>query len=174
VIAPRGHAAIVSILHAMSREFYEEGSRLLTADAFDFVLQNELQRAIRSQNFLTVVVVEVQREWEGVAVPADQGTLREVAQIVGAEVRDTDLLTRSNRGVLLLALLDADFEGSTRVIDRVVSRIENYQFPTALRLAAGAACYPTDAIDAESLKRQAIARPVVQWRGGPQSVTEHH
>jgi hypothetical protein len=30
----------------------------------------------------------------------------------------------------------------------------------------GAACYPTHAVDAESLKRQALSRPIVNWRGG--------
>ena len=38
--------------------FYEEGSRLLTPGAFEFVLDSELKRAVRSQNFLTLLVVE--------------------------------------------------------------------------------------------------------------------
>ena len=73
-----------------------------------------------------------------------------------------------------LVLLDADFEHSTRVIDRLVSRIENYEFPTALRIAVGAACYPTHAVDATSLKRQAMSRPLVNWRGGHQISADHH
>ena len=65
------------------------------------------------------------------------------------------------------------------MIDRLVSRIENYEFPTALRIAVGAACYPTHAVDAESLKRQAMSRPIVNWRGGvrarpPIRTEEHH
>ena len=31
---------------------------MLTPEAFDFVLNNELKRAVRSQNFLTLLVVE--------------------------------------------------------------------------------------------------------------------
>ncbi|MBS1817942.1 MAG: hypothetical protein JSU08_08440 [Acidobacteria bacterium] len=146
--------------------FYEEGTRLLTAGAFEFVLDSELKRAVRSQNFLTLVVLEASREWEGMMVTADDGTLQEVAQVIGREVRDTDLLGHSDKGILSLVLLDADFEHSTRVIDRLVSRIDNYEFPTALRIAMGAACYPTHAVDAESLKRQAVTRPIVNWRGG--------
>ena len=45
--------------------FEEEGSRLLKATAFEFVLQGEMKRAVRSQNFLTLVTVEASREWEG-------------------------------------------------------------------------------------------------------------
>jgi hypothetical protein len=146
--------------------FYEENSKLLTPGAFEFVLDSELKRAVRSQNYLTLVTVEASREWEGITVTADDGTLHEVAQLIGREVRDTDLIGRTDRGTLALVLLDADFEHSERVINRLVSRIENYEFPTQMRIAVGAACYPTHAVDADSLKRKALSRPIVNWRGG--------
>ena len=151
----------------MSDQFFEEGSRLLTPNAFEFVLDGELKRAVRSQNFLTLVVLETTREWDGIQVTADDGTVDEVAQVVGREVRDTDLLGKTEKGSLALVLLDADYESSTRVIDRLVSRIDAYDFPTPLRISVGAACYPTHAVDADTLKRQAVSRPVVSWRGGP-------
>ena len=151
----------------MTDSFYEEGSKLLTPGAFEFVLDSELKRAVRSQNFLTLVLLEASREWEGMMVSADDGTVHEVAQIVGKEVRDTDLLGHTERGTIAIVLLDADYENSTRVVDRLVSRIENYKFPTPLRIAVGAACYPTHAVDADTLKRQAQARPIVNWRANP-------
>ena len=151
----------------MSDPFFEEGSRLLTPHAFEFVLDGELKRAVRSQNFLTLVVLEAKREWEGLMVTADDGTVDEVAQLVGREVRDTDLIGKTDKGMLSLVLLDADYDSSTRVIDRLVARIDSYDFPTPLRISLGAACYPTHAVDSDSLKRQAASRPVVSWRGGP-------
>ena len=157
-----------------SSSFYEEGSKVLTPGAFEFVLDSELKRAVRSQNFLTLIVLEASREWEGMQVSADDGTLQQVAQLIGREVRDTDLLGHTDRGMLALVLLDADFEHSTRVIERLVSRIENYEFPTPLRIAVGAACYPTHAVDAESLKRQALSRPIVNWRGGLRSSADQN
>jgi hypothetical protein len=157
-----------------SSSFYEEGSKLLTPGAFEFVLDSELKRAVRSQNFLTLVLLEASREWEGMMVTADDGTVHEVANLIGREVRDTDLLGHTGRGTLALVLLDADFEHSTRVIDRLVSRIENYEFATALRIAVGAACYPTHAVDAETLKRQAMSRPIVNWRGGVRSSADQN
>ena len=156
-----------------SSSFYEEGSKLLTPGAFEFVLDSELKRAVRSQNFLTLVTLETSREWEGMMVTADDGTVHEVAQLIGKEVRDTDLLGHTERGTLALVLLDADFDHSTRVIDRLVARIENYEFATPLRIAVGAACYPTHAVDAESLKRQALSRPIVNWRGGVRSADQN-
>ena len=157
-----------------SSSFYEEGSKLLTPGAFAFVLESELKRAVRSQNFLTLVTIEASREWEGMTVTADDGTVQQVAQIIAKEVRDTDLLGHTEKGTLAIVLLDADFEHSTRVIDRLVSRIENYEFPTVLRIAVGAACYPTHAVDAESLKRQAMSRPIVNWRGGVHSSADQN
>jgi GGDEF domain-containing protein len=157
-----------------SSSFYEEGSKLLTPSAFEFVLESELKRAVRSQNFLTLVTIEASREWEGMTVTADDGTLQQVAQIIAREVRDTDLLGHTEKGTLAIVLLDADFEHSTHVIDRLVSRIENYEFPTVLRIAVGAACYPTHAVDADSLRRQALARPIVNWRGGIRSSADQN
>ena len=157
-----------------SSSFYEEGSKVLTPGAFEFVLDSELKRAVRTQSFLTLVVVETSREWEGMMVTADDGTVHDVAQIIGREVRDTDLLGHTEKGTLALVLLDADFEHSARVIDRLVSRIENYEFPTTLRIAVGAACYPTHAVDADSLKRQAMSRPIVNWRGGIRSSADQN
>src|ERR1700730_19263384 len=135
-------------------EFYGEGPHVLTAAAFEFVLGSELGRALRSQNFFTLVVVETSREWEGITVTADQGTVQRVAQLISKEIRETDVLGHIDKGTLGLVLIDADFEHSTRVIDRLVARVENYEFPAALRIAGGAACCPTYAIGAGPLKRQ--------------------
>jgi GGDEF domain-containing protein len=149
--------------------FFEDDSRLLTPNAFAFVLDGELKRAVRSQNFLTLVTLEASREWDGMTMTADDGMLGEMAQIVRNEVRDTDLLGHTKGGMLSLVLLDADYENSTKVIDRLVQRIDSYDFPTPLRISVGAACYPTHAVDADSLKHQAVSHPVVSWRRGPDS-----
>jgi hypothetical protein len=156
----------------VSDQFFEQGTRLLTPHAFDFVLDGELKQAVRSQNYLTLVVVETRREWDGMTVTADPGTVGEVAQIVGHEVRHTDLIGVAQNGTLSVALLDADFENSQKVIDRMVQRIDSYDFPAPLRISLGAACYPTHAVDADTLKKQATSRPVVSWRGGPSNSRE--
>jgi GGDEF domain-containing protein len=149
-----------------TERFFEEGKRVLTPDAFEFVLDGELKRAVRSQNFLTLVVLETSREWDGLTMAADDGTVGQVADIVEHEVRDTDVLGHTSQGLLSLVLLDADFDSSTKVIDRLIQRMDHYDFPTPLRISVGAACYPTHAVDADSLKRQAVSHPVVSWRGG--------
>ena len=140
-------------------------NRLLAPNAFEFVLDGELKRAVRSQNYLTLVTIEASRERDGMTVTADEETVEEMAQIVRNEVRDTDLLGCTQTGTLSLVLLDADLANSTRVIARLVQRMDHYDFRTRMRVSVGAACYPTDAVDAESLKRQAVSHPVINWQG---------
>jgi GGDEF domain-containing protein len=157
----------------MSSAFYEEVPNLLTPRAFDFVLDGELKRAVRSQSFLTLVMVEASREWQGMTMTADDGTALEVAHIIGREVRDTDLLGHTEEGMLALVLLDTNSEHSTKVVDRLVSRLEEHGFPGCLRIAVGAACCPTHAVEAAMLKSQAMSHPIASWRGRPANETRH-
>jgi hypothetical protein len=138
--------------------FLEEDFRVLTPEAFDFVLNNELKRAVRSQNFLTLLVVEPTSSQPEQGPPTD--LVREVARLVSREVRETDLLSRTTSGQLSIVLLDADLHNSMQVVDRLVSRFEHYEFPTPIAIEVGAACCPTHGADAETLRRAAQSRPV--------------
>jgi PleD family two-component response regulator len=139
--------------------FYDEDYRVLTPEAFEFVLGNELKRAMRSQNFLTLLVM--QTSTEPGAEAADP--VRHVMRIVADEVRETDLLSRTDGGISIV-LLDADMNNTMRVIDRLMSRVDHYEFPVPLSITVGAASCPTHGTDAESLRRAAAARPVVTRR----------
>ena len=150
----------------------QPGSRVLAPALFDAVFETELKRAVRGQNFVTLVMMDTRREWDGLMLSADEGTLVGLADVVGREVRDTDPLGHNGQGALALLLIDADYEHSTRVVDRLVGRIDSHEFPTPLHIAIGAACYPTHAVDASSLRRQARARPIVNWRSGPEARAE--
>ena len=146
--------------------FYEDDFRMLTPEAFDFVLTNELKRAMRSQNFVTLVVVEPSLS----GVPGDpkgegEQAVKEVARLISRDVRETDLLAHTDQGQLSVVLLDADLENSLRVVDRLMARLHDYQFEKPLTFEIGAACCPTHGADAETLRRAAESRPV-RGRGG--------
>lgn len=122
---------------------------VLNPETFEFVLTNELKRALRSQNFVTLVLIEPRG--------ADPATgLREIAGLIHPELRETDLLAVDDRAVSMV-LLDADIQNSTGVIDRVMARLEHYQFSTPLDIQVGAACCPTHGADADTLRRVAAA-----------------
>ena len=158
----------------MGNESRAKRPRVLDDALFEAVLETELKRAVRGQNFVTLVVMEAQREWEGLMLRADEGTLAGLADIIGGEVRDTDPLGQNGQGALSLLLIDADYDHSTRVVDRLVGRIDSHEFPTPLHIAIGAASYPTHAVDAASLRRQAMTRPLINWRGGPGAAADRN
>jgi GGDEF domain-containing protein len=139
--------------------FLHEDFRVLTPEAFEFVLNNELKRAARSQNFLTLVLMEPHFP-EG----ASHEAVREIVRLVSREVRETDLLSATNEGRLSVVLLDADLHNSLRVIDRLMARLEHYEFPMPLDIQVGAACCPTHGVDADTLRRVAANRPVTPRR----------
>ncbi len=139
--------------------FLDEDFRVLTPEAFDFVLNNELKRAVRSQTFLTLLLLEPTPRVRPGETVETVGSVRAVARLVSREVRETDLLAHDDDR-LSVVLLDADLQSSMRVVDRLMSRFEHYEFPTPLAIEVGAACCPTHGADAESLRRAAEARPV--------------
>jgi hypothetical protein len=130
---------------------------VLTTETFDFVLTNELKRACRSQNFVTLVLMEPHGGQPAAAV-------REIAGLVSGELRETDMLA-TDATMVSMVLLDADVQNSTRVIERVVARLQHYQFTTPVEIEIGAACCPTHGADLDTLKRVAfqartgLARP---------------
>ncbi len=139
--------------------FYDEDFRVLTPEAFDFVLGNELKRAMRSQNFLTLLVMETSTEHHEEAADS----VHHVTRIISHEVRETDLLTRTDEGVSVV-LLDTNLDSGLRVIDRLMNRVDHYEFPVPVSITVGAASCPTHGTDAASLRRAAAARPVVTRR----------
>ena len=138
--------------------FLQEDSRVLTPEAFDFVLNNELKRAVRSQNFLTLLLVEPMPRDPERSPQAE--VVREVAKLVSREVRETDLLSQTTEGQLSVVLLDSDLHNSMQVVDRLIARFEHYEFDTPVVVEVGAATCPTHGADAETLRRAAEARPV--------------
>jgi GGDEF domain-containing protein len=141
--------------------FLDEDFRVLTSEAFDFVLNNELKRAVRSQNFLTLVHVEPTLRGAQNGGNGERDTaVREIARLISREVRETDLLAHTAKGRLSIVLLDADMPNSMGVIERLMSRLDHYEFTQPLAIQVGAACCPTHGADVDSLRRAAEARPV--------------
>jgi hypothetical protein len=137
--------------------------RALPPEVFDFVVNNELKRAIRSQNFLTLLVVEPTPH---TAEGQRPDLARELARVVGRVVRETDILSPGADGRLSLVLLDADFDSSMQVVDRLMAWVEHYEFKTPATFAIGAASCPTHGVDLATLRSAAASR-TVQSRRAP-------
>jgi hypothetical protein len=137
--------------------FADNDPRVLSPEVFDFVLNNELKRAIRSQNFLTLLVVEpVPRQPTG----EPKKLARELAHVISRVVRETDILSPGADGRLSVVLLDADFQHSMLVVERLMARVEHYEFTTPAAVSIGVASCPTHGADLESLRSAAQAQPI--------------
>ena len=155
--------------------FLDENSRVLTPEAFDFVLSNELKRAVRSQNFLTLVHVEPSiRGAAGGGNGERETAVREIARLISRDVRETDLLSQTAPGRLSVVLLDADLQNSIGVIERLMSRLDHYVFSRPLTIQVGAACCPTNGADVDSLRRAAEAQRVHPRPGNRGSASNAH
>ncbi len=155
--------------------FLDENSRVLTPEAFDFVLSNELKRAVRSQNFLTLVHVEPSIRGAAGGGNGERDTaVREIASLISRDVRETDLLSQTAPGRLSVVLLDADLENSIGVIERLMSRLDHYVFSRPLTIQVGAACCPTNGADVDSLRRAAEAQRVHPRPGSRGSASNAH
>jgi hypothetical protein len=131
--------------------------RALPPEVFEFVVSNELKRAIRSQNFLTLLLVEPS------SLPAESERpelARELARVVGRVVRETDILSPAEDGRLSVVLLDADFDSSMQVVERLMTWVEHYEFKTPTSFSIGAASCPTHGVDLVSLRSAAASRSV--------------
>lgn len=122
---------------------------VLTTETFDFVLTNELKRALRCQNFVTLVLLEPRGGEHGAAVA-------EIAGLVSHELRETDMLA-TDATTVSMVLLDADLQNCTRVMERVMARLQHYQFTIPVEIEVGVACCPTHGADLDTLKRVAAA-----------------
>jgi hypothetical protein len=132
-----------------SDPFLDDSSRVVTLEAFDFVFRNELKRAVRAQNFLTLL----QLETTPVAKRERPVVIRQLARLVGGDLRETDLVSEGENGRVWVLLLDTDLRNSMSVVDRLLSRFRHYDFSTPVGIEIGAACCPTHGTDVESLKR---------------------
>ncbi len=134
--------------------FLDDGSRVVTLEAFDFIFRNELKRAVRAQNFLTLLRVE-----PSPVAKTDRPTVsRQLARLVGSDVRETDLVAEGEAGRVWVLLLDTDLRSSMSVLDRLLARFGHYEFVTPIELDIGVACCPTHGTDIDSLKRATDAR----------------
>jgi hypothetical protein len=143
--------------------FIDDGSRVVTLEAFDFIFRNELKRAVRAQNFLTLLRLET-----APVVKTERANItRQLARLVGGDVRETDLVAEGEAGRVWVLLLDTDLRSSMPVLDRLLSRFRHYQFSTPVGIEIGAACCPTHGTDVDSLKRAADVRQGREGSGVP-------
>lgn len=125
-------------------------------EPFLFLLDMEINRAIRYQNYISLLLVETDP-----AIAEDKG-LRENIQVLASillgEVRKTDIVGKLDKNRLSVILLNADRSASYFVKERLASTLANYGFPSFLSagIKFALACFPSDSTDVRNLLKKAL------------------
>ena len=148
-----------------------DSSRIMTPRVLQFVLNRELQKALKSRTAFTVVTITVERS--ATEPRTDERTLSEIDGLIEQGMRERDFIGHVEAGSIAVVLLNADYPRAMRVAERLVACLEGRQFPALIKIIVGAACYPTHATSATSLIRFALSHPVSTWKPGRHSLDHH-
>jgi diguanylate cyclase (GGDEF)-like protein len=120
-------------------------------------LQREMRRASRFAQTLSLVVIDLDQlealSDEHGEVPASV-LLRELALVLGAQVRSFDVLGRRGDGGFVLILPQTDRDGATEVGERMRDAVARHAFsvaPGGITVSVGVASFPGDAAEPADL-----------------------
>lgn len=114
----------------------------LLSDFFDFLVEWEIKRSLRYQDFATLLILEPDRR------PRLPETLGTLVTLIKKNIRETDLTGRIGNirfGVLLLKSdLDGAYSTASRIMDHVSKYIFSQEKKQHLTVSIGGACFPTN------------------------------
>jgi diguanylate cyclase (GGDEF)-like protein len=124
---------------------------VLNEEFFGYLIQLEIERALRYQNYVTLFFMEPDTKIE------DSKKLEALTMILREEVRVTDVVGRVNHGRSGVILLHADHEGALSACRRVHDRIKDYLFSpdNGFTISIGGSCCPCNTTDFASLTHMA-------------------
>ena len=135
----------------------DELTGLLNRREFDRILDEERERALRFGHPLGLIMIDVDRFKginDGHGHPAGDAVLREVARLLGREVRTVDRVARFGGEEFAVLLVQTDATGTSDVASRLCATIAGESFTAAgvtglrVTISAGVASLPNDAREA--------------------------
>jgi diguanylate cyclase (GGDEF)-like protein len=126
---------------------FNEETGVLSSDFFDFLVEWEIKRSLRYQNFATLLILEPDRK------PQSPETLGRLGTLIRKNVRETDLIGRIGKARFGILLLKTDLDGAYIITSRIMDHISNYIFSQEevqqLTLSIGGACFPINSTSIE-------------------------
>lgn len=136
---------------------FDEKTQLYSQDYFKRRFTQELRRAERYCEFLSLILFDVS------SALADQGaerrtrTLKSLRDLIGNTIRATDILTSLGKDRLALILTETPKEGAFRLAERLGEKITGTSLPEGLKppigdaVNIGIASFPEDGNSQEDL-----------------------
>jgi len=129
--------------------FLDRETKALISPLFNFLLDWEIRRSFRYQDFASLLILEPDKE------PRDIKTLAELVSLIRRNIRETDIIGRLNGLRFGIILLAADLDGAYIMASRIMGHINNYAFSKEpqqrLNISIGGACFPTNSINKDTL-----------------------
>lgn len=131
----------------------DEMTRLYNHRYFQQRLDEELQRADRYENFVSLIILDVDHFKnfnDTYGHPEGDRVLKTVARLIEKSVREVDIPARYGGEEFVVICPEKNGEGSLIPAERIRSAIENYDFridgrKVPITVSLGVACYPDQA-----------------------------
>ncbi len=131
--------------------------RILNRDLFLFLLDLEVKRARRYQNFLSLVLFKIKqfpKECDGEGLKACYQTL---SNLLMGEIRDSDIIGSLELNKLIVLLPYADVKAGTHVQSRFEDALKYYDFKSkGFEIMIDQVCFPVHGADTMDLVRKAL------------------
>lgn len=132
---------------------------LLNRRVFDERIKDELARAKRFNQFVTLVIFDLdkfKRINDNHGHVYGDYVIKTTAQIIKSSIRNIDIAARYGGEEFVLILVNTDKNHSNIVVERIVKSIEEYEFSrddikVKMTISAGLADYPEDATETTHL-----------------------
>jgi hypothetical protein len=126
-------------------------------EIFDLILEMELKRSLRYQNFISLLLIEANPRVTAARVE-DNSTLSEkMAALIRKELRESDIIGTYDRNTVRVILLYSDERVAGKIADRLRIWMSNYFGVEGnhSNVSLGDACFPSQANDLGGLYRKA-------------------
>jgi GGDEF domain-containing protein len=133
--------------------------RILNRDLFLFLLDLEVKRARRYQNFLCLMLLKIKqfsREGDGGGLEACYQTL---SNLLVEEIRESDIIGSLELNKLVILLPYADVKAGDHVKSRFEDTLRYYDFKSrGVEVMIDQVCFPVNGTDTMDLIKKALAQ----------------
>lgn len=131
-----------------------KSSLLSSKEIFGALLEIELKRSLRYQNYLALLLIEARMGSTASREPENSNSWSKMLALVRSVIRETDLIGVPEQNLLTIVLLNSDNRAASLVADRLSSWVSQC-LGAGGHLSIGGACFPTHATDLSGLYQSA-------------------
>jgi len=145
-----------------SEDRYEEGteiesSRIMKTDVFLFLLDLEVKRARRYQNFLSILLLEFKEYSDAEQTEDPRSCYQALTDLLMGETRETDILGTLRENELIILLPYADASAGKLAGDRLEKAMEHYDFKgRGCEVSIQQISFPMNGADTIDLMKKAL------------------